>query len=80
MINQIVVSPVGEIKAIYADELIPLFRSGKCSIARASSVEPTVDGRWTADLTPVRGPVLGPYETRREALDAEVSYLIANVL
>lgn len=80
MINQIVISPAGEIKAIYTDELLPLFRAGKCSITRASSVEPTIDGRWEADLSPVNGPVLGPYDTRKEALESEVNYLITNVL
>lgn len=30
---------------------------------------------WWADMTPVGGPVLGPYETREEALDDEKVWL-----
>lgn len=49
-------------------------------ISRASAVEPNADGRWTADLAPVGGPVLGPFDTRGEALAAEVAWLRANVI
>ena len=45
------------------------------SITRASHVEPDQQGRWLADLTPVAGPVLGPFERRSEALEAEQSWL-----
>ena len=38
---------------------------------RASHVEPDADGRWWADLSPVAGPRLGPFEVRSAALDAE---------
>jgi len=31
--------------------------------------------KWWADMTPVRGPVLGPFEERQDALDAEIEYL-----
>ncbi len=30
---------------------------------------------WWADLLPSNGPVLGPFDTRTEALDAEVAWL-----
>lgn len=30
---------------------------------------------WWADMLPVYGPVLGPFSTRQEALDAEVVWL-----
>lgn len=76
----IVVEPSGTIKLIYEDDLRGLLATGKAEIKRVSHVEPTIDGRWEADLSPVNGPVLGPYETRKEALDAEVNYLIRNVL
>ena len=36
---------------------------------------PTRDGRWHADLRPVGGPVLGPFDRRSEALAAEVAWL-----
>ena len=41
---------------------------------------PTADGRWTADLRPVGGPVLGPFARRSEALEAERAWLEANWL
>ena len=31
---------------------------------------------WWADMTPVGGPVLGPYDTREEALDDEKTWLL----
>lgn len=42
---------------------------------RASHVEPTADNRWTADMGPVGGPVLGPFATHAEAIAAETEYL-----
>jgi len=36
--------------------------------------------KWWADLAPVVGPVLGPFETREEALRAELEWLHANGL
>ncbi len=30
---------------------------------------------WWADLSPSKGPVLGPFDTRQAALDAEVAWL-----
>lgn len=33
---------------------------------------------WWADLLPSNGPVLGPFNTRTEALDAEVAWLREN--
>jgi hypothetical protein len=34
--------------------------------------------KWWADMLPVRGPVLGPFDTREEALREEVVWLNAN--
>lgn len=81
--SHIVVDKDGNIKLIYEDDLVGLLRekaAGAISITRASHVEPTVGGCWTADLTPVRGPVLGPFATRQEALTAEVNWINTNVL
>ena len=36
---------------------------------------PDRNGRWLADLSPVGGPILGPYDLRSEALEAEVEWL-----
>lgn len=61
-----------------------LNKEGEPSVARASHVEPCAigwtGGGWTADLSPVNGPVLGPFYTRQEALNAEVEYLNTHVL
>lgn len=34
--------------------------------------------KWWADMLPVRGPVLGPFDTREEALSEEVVWLNAH--
>ena len=71
---ELVVEQSGNIRCIYGEEL-DLHSIGSLTIARGSHVEPTPNGRWTADLAPVDGPVLGPYRQRTEALDAERQWL-----
>src|SRR6516165_9519012 len=66
--------------AAKGDESIDLTVFGPLKIARASRVEPDEDGRWWADLGPVRGPKLGPFARRSEALDAEKTWLERNSL
>ena len=75
----LLISPDGTIRAIYAED-IDLGVLGHPVITRASYVEPDADGRWIADLSPVSGPVLGPYCQRSEALQAELAWLEANWL
>jgi len=75
----LVVDPRGAVRTIYSEE-IPLAALGAPSITRASRVEPTPEGRWTADLSPVSGPVLGPFGRRTEALEAERLWLERNWL
>jgi len=70
----LVVSPGGDVRCIY-DEAIDLHLLGVLSIRRASHVEPTADGRWLADLAPVGGPTLGPFDYRTIALVAEIAWL-----
>jgi hypothetical protein len=36
------------------------------------------EAKWFADLLPSDGPVLGPFDTRQAALDAEVEWLNAH--
>jgi len=72
---QLVIEPDGTIKTIYDDDLADLFKEGQVSITRASHVEPTDKGEWTADLSPVGGPILGPFPLRQSALDAERVWL-----
>ena len=70
----LVVDPRGTVRAIYSEE-IDLSAIGTPHITRASHVEPTPDGRWTADMRPMIGPVLGPFAVRSEALAAEHAWL-----
>jgi hypothetical protein len=75
----LVVLPDGSIRAIYAED-IDFRELGKPLITRASHVEPDACGRWIVDLTPVVGPVLGPFDLRSEALEAEQVWLAKNWL
>jgi hypothetical protein len=78
--HQLRIDLSGTITMVYSDELAPLMEEGTASIKRASHVEPTPDGKWTADLSPVGGPILGPMNLRAEALAAEVEWLSVNVI
>ena len=71
---QIVIKPSGIFIGIYSDSF-DYSEFGRPQIRRASHVEPTDNGRWTVDMTPVDGPVLGPFDKRSEALDAEIEWL-----
>ena len=71
---QMVVQPNGGVRCLYS-ETLDLYLLGKLSIERGSHVEPTVEGQWTADLSPVDGPVLGPFRCRSDALTAERQWL-----
>jgi hypothetical protein len=76
----IFVRPDGTVEFLYEDGLRSLLALGRATIARASHVEPTADGRWTADLSPRGGPLLGPFPLRQEALDAERAWLEGHLL
>lgn len=75
----LIVSTTGSLKAIY-DESMLLESMGIPSIRRASHVEPDSEGQWIADLSPVGGPQLGPFELRSMALAAERTWLNENWL
>ena len=70
----VLIEASGNLRLVY-DESLDLPSIGKVTIRRGSHVEPTADGQWTADLSPVHGPVLGPFAKRGEALAAEVRWL-----
>ena len=70
----ILINPSGCVRAVYG-EAIDLAAIGPLVISRASRVEPDTSGRWTADLSPVGGPVLGPFDLRSQALAAEAAWL-----
>ena len=76
---QIIIEPDGVARCIY-DEAIDLAAIGSVTITRASHVEPDQQGRWLADMSPVGGPILGPYQVRSEALAAERNWLDQNWL
>lgn len=67
----------GNVAAIWSDDMRWLRGEGDCKVTRSSHVEATDDGlAWEPDMSPSRGPKsLGRFETRREALDAEVAWL-----
>jgi hypothetical protein len=71
---QLVISPDGTARCVY-DEAVDLSSLGPLTISRGSHVEPTDDGQWTADLSPVGGPLIGPFAKRSDALTAERVWL-----
>ncbi len=71
---ELVINSSGDIRCVYGEE-VNLFELGRLSIQRGSHVEPTADGQWTADMSPVQGPQLGPFDCRTQALEAEVAWL-----
>ena len=75
----IVVAPGGAVRCVYG-EAIDLSQLGSIEVRRASSVEPDEQGRWHADLSPVNGPLLGPFARRSEAVTAEEDWLNARWL
>jgi hypothetical protein len=74
------IQPDGMVRFVYDDALRGLLAIGWPTIRRASHVEPTPDGQWTADLGPMDGPMLGPFETRAAALDTERAWLEQHLL
>ncbi len=68
------VDPDGNVHCVYA-ETIDLSLLGSVSIRRAGRVEPDRSGRWWADLSPLKGPRLGPYRRRSDALAAEAAWV-----
>ena len=76
---QLVIAPDGSVRTIYCEQ-IELATLGCLDIRRGSHVEPDERGRWYADLSPVAGPVLGPFNRRSDALDTERRWLEANWL
>jgi hypothetical protein len=74
---QIVIAPGGTARCVYSEDL-DLRLLGELQIRRASRVEPDAAGRWWADLSPVGGPRLGPFQRRSLALQAETTWLLAH--
>jgi len=73
----LVIEKNAKVRGVYG-EVIDLTTLGPLKIERASHVEPDERGRWLADLSPVGGPVLGPFDKRSKAVAAEVAWLEEN--
>ena len=82
----ITIGPDGSMRFIHDDALRGLLQQGQATIRRASHVEPgdPVQGqdplKWYADMAPSSGSVLGPFDTRQAALDAEVAWINQHIL
>ena len=82
MEHDIFVNRDGTLQFIYDDDLADGFAGEEQETRRASHVEPfkapfdwRPATRWQADMAPVGGPVLGPFDSRQQALDAEREWL-----
>jgi hypothetical protein len=73
------IDPKGTVTGLYT-EAIDLSVLGPMAIRRASHVEPDEEGQWWADLSPVEGPCLGPFNLRSQALAAEAAWLEEHLL
>ena len=71
---ELIVHADGCISCVYS-EALDLASLGSLIIRRASHVEPDALGQWMADLAPVGGPQLGPFNQRSLALAAERDWL-----
>jgi len=71
---EIIITTTGRGRCVYSED-IELPALGRVVIQRASHVEPDAEGHWVADMSPVEGPMLGPFERRSAALDAEQHWL-----
>lgn len=74
------IDDAGKVRMVYADSMRSILDEGMPSLIRASHVEMNADFRWEADLSPVGGPVLGPFDFRSDAIAAEVNWLESNIL
>lgn len=84
----------GSIESIYSDSLQDMLNEIEGAVSktnRVSHVEPGEDGKWYADMSPLKAvmnenctitefPVLGPFDKRQDALDAEVAWLNENYI
>ena len=72
----------GTFSSVYCDLLQPFFASVlgddfDYAIKRASHVE-RGRGGWCADMGPLGGPCLGPFDLRADALEAEQDWILVH--
>ena len=70
-----VLSHEDRLASISDDRLYDSFVDGPDGVIEASR---DITNFFWADMLPVNGPVLGPFKTRQEALDAETTWLKAH--
>ena len=75
----VIISTDGTLHFVWSDDLAALRQLGETHIRRASHVEPADGGRWTADMGPMGGPVLGPFDLHQDAIQAERAWLLKHV-
>ena len=77
MPKKLIISPNGDTRFVYDDNLRGLMEMGDAKISRASHVEPDPDNptEWMVDLSPVGGPTQKGFKLREEALRWEVEWL-----
>jgi hypothetical protein len=83
----IVIPDDGPMRFIYNEDMMQsLMAHGEARISRASHVEPGDPDKgqdplkWYADMGPVSGPILGPFNTRKLALTEEIIWLQRDAL
>jgi hypothetical protein len=83
----IVIPDDGPMRFIYNEDMMQsLMAHGEARVSRVSHVEPGDDAKgqdplkWYADMGPVSGPVLGPFDGRTQALNEEVAWLSKHAL
>ena len=76
---ELVVETRGTLRCMYS-EAIDLATIGRLSIVRGSVVEPDSEGHWITDLSPINGPILGPFLSRSIALAVERSWIEDHIL
>ncbi len=75
---ELVITAEGTARMMYQEEL-DLSTLGQAYVKRASHVEPDDQGLWWADLKPVDGPTLGPFQRRNEAVRAEIDWIVGQL-
>jgi hypothetical protein len=81
---ELLIAPWGDVYAVYSDELMTLLRPKRqnLNVERIGIVEYYNDapGWWVDLLDSVDGPLIGPFSTRREALEAEQKWLSEHLM